>query len=147
MRVPVDDSGDGLVVSRYKLHYAQLLIEKIRRTPASARLHSGDARRLRGICGAELDPRCLQIARGGCNALRNLAIDEFQVFRVFAVFERAVAPGADGVGAFVIVRACDKDFLNTQLRVNQLSNVINAVVAAFRVIADEINRDDGYPRP
>src|SRR5262245_920005 len=146
MRVPVDDCGDSLVVSRYKLHYAQLFVEKIWRTPAGARLHSGDARRFRGIRGAEFDAGGLQIARGRRNALRDLAVDELEVFRVFAVFERAVAPCADGVGAFVIVSARDEDFLYAQLRVNQLLNVINAVVSSFGVIADEINRADGDPR-
>src|SRR5215813_2225322 len=107
MGVPVDDGGDGLVVSRYESHHAQLFIEIIRRTPADARLHSGEARRFRGIDSAESDARRLQIARGCGNGLRDPAIDELQVFRVFAISERAVAPRTYGVETFMIVRACD----------------------------------------
>ena len=147
MRIPIHKDGDRFVLrvafGADELHHAEFFIEEFRRAASRAGLHIDQGGGLRGCGQSEFHSHRRERLRRLGDGPSNLTVNEAQVAGEFSIASWVIAPQADGVRAFVIVRARNKDILDAERRIDQLARFVCAIVARVGVVADKIKRNDG----
>src|SRR5215472_7398695 len=144
MCVPVYERRDDLIaryaLSPRELHHPQLLVKKIGRAPVGPCLKAGDRPRELRIRASQFDS-CRDRSTGGYRYRSGHGpVDEAKIFRIFAITQRAVSPGANGIRRLMIVGAGYQNVGYAKPRVNKLPNLAQPIVVCVGVVANQVKR-------